>query len=108
MTPSLDIFSPLVGDRFMVETLDGPMELVLVEAKEYPRKGLPEEFRTPLSLIFAGAPSPVLGQDNYYVDHPAMGRQVWCIVPISPSVHTHMSAVPVPQPTQRRYQVLFA
>ena len=108
MTPSLDVFSPLVGSKFSVETLVGPVELLLVEAKEYPRKGLPEQFRTPLSLIFIGSLELILPQDNYYISHPALGRHVWCIAPIAPSHATHLSAVPSPQATEQRYQILFS
>lgn len=108
MMPSLDVFFPLVGSKFMVETQAGPVELLLVEAKEYPRKGLPEEFRTPLSLIFTGPLDLILSQDNYYFDHPMLGRHVWCIVPISPTAMTHLSAVPLPPVKEQRYQILFS
>ena len=108
MTFSLDLFSPLVGGIFKAETQAGPIDLQLIEAKETPRNGLPEQFRTPLSLIFTGPLDPVLMQDNYYIEHPAIGRQVWCVAPISDAKTTRMSAVPVPAGTAQRYQVLFA
>lgn len=107
MIPSLDAFSPLVGSKFIVETTAGPVELLLVEAKECPRKGLPEGFRTPLSLIFTSSPDLVLSQDTYYIDHPALGRNAWCIAPISSHATAYLSAVPLPAEKEQRYQILF-
>lgn len=107
MTPTLDLFFPLVGNTFMVETLIGPIGLQLIEARETPRNGLPEQFRTPLSLIFTGPLDPVLPQDNYYIEHAAIGRQAWCIAPLSASAGARMSAVPAPAATAQRYQILF-
>lgn len=108
MTPSLAEFSPLVGSKFTVETMAGPVELLLVEACEYSRKGLPEEFPTPLSLIFSGSLDLILSQDNYYVHHSALGRHAWFIAPIVQSVATHLSAVPLRKVTEQRYQILFS
>ncbi len=108
MTPSLEIFSPLVGNTFIVETQVGLVELVLAEANEQPRKGLPEHFRTPLSLIFSGSSTLILSQDNYYINHPAIGRQAWLIAPITTVARPYLSAIPAPRETVQRYQVVFA
>jgi hypothetical protein len=48
-----------------------------------------------------------LSQDNYFVDHPEMARQAWLIAPIMASARPYLSAVPAPQQTFQRYQVLF-
>ncbi|HYD94607.1 MAG TPA: hypothetical protein VEC01_04715 [Noviherbaspirillum sp.] len=108
MKPSLDVFSPLVGSKFMIETLAGPVALLLVEAREYPRRGLPAAFPTPLSLILTGPLDLILSQDNYYVDHPALGRHAWCIAPIAPSVPAHQVPAPPGRVTEQRYQILFS
>lgn len=110
MTPALDVFTPLVGSTFTVDTLAGAVELLLTEAREYPRKGLPEKFPTPLSLIFAGSPDRLLLQDNYCIEHPALGRHVWCIAPVSSPGARLSAAAPAfsPPEMQQRYQILFA
>jgi len=104
---SLDTFLPLVGSTFMVETQAGPVELTLTEAREYPRNGLPAQFRTQMSLMFSGSPQLILSQDNYYVTHPAIVRQAWLIAPVS-AARPYLSAVPVPLESTQRYQVVFA
>ena len=108
MTPTLEIFLPLVGASFLVETQAGPIELLLTEAREYPRNGLPPQFRTPLSLIFSGSLDLILSQDTYYVTPPGLERQTWLIAPIATTTRPYLSAVPLPQETSQRYQVLFA
>lgn len=108
MTPSLEFFLPLVGSTFTLETQAGQLELVLIEARECPRNGLPQQLRTPLSLIFSGALSLILSQDNYYVDHPAMERQVWMVAPVAAAARPTLSAIPAAQETVQRYQVLFS
>lgn len=107
MHPTLDFFTPLAGTQFMVETQAGPVALRLEGCTEAPRRGLPEQFRTPLSLIFSGPDEPRLAQDNYFIDHPAMERQAWCIVPVLPALPGTPGAIATP-PGTRRYQVLFA
>jgi len=106
MNPTAEFFTPLAGTIFTVETLAGPIPLQLAGCTEMPRRGLPDTFRAPLSLIFSGPQQPVLPQDNYYVDHPAMDRQVWCIAPTMPPVPGTARAIATPPGTQR-YQVLF-
>jgi hypothetical protein len=81
MTISLEQVHPLIGNKFQLETSNGVMHLELVEAEERPRRGIPENFRTPLLLIFAGSSRQPLAQDNYFVEHPALGRHVWTVAP---------------------------
>lgn len=106
MTATLAFYSPLVGSSFTVETQAGIVALQLTEARERPRNGLPEQFRTPLSLAFTGTRELVLAQDLYYVSHPAMERQVWTIVPVSAGP-AQMSAIPPRPDTLQHYQVIF-
>jgi hypothetical protein len=102
MDYTLEQFAPLVDTVFTAETRAGAVELVLIEARELPRRGLPEQFRTPLSLIFEGGTAPALSVDNYYVDHPALGRSAWMIVPVVRCVDSARAG-----PTQQ-YQVSFS
>lgn len=96
---SLEQFTPLIGEAFVVQTAHGPIELTLVEARAGARRGLPEQLRTPLSLIFDGPDSIVLSHDTYRVHHAAIGEQLLNIVPVMgpPGAALHL-----PQ-----YQVLF-
>jgi hypothetical protein len=84
MNLSLEQTSPLVGTNFMVHTQAGLIDLQLVEATELPRRNRPEQFRTPLSLIFTGPLDIALQQDTYLVEHPALGQHQWYLVPILP------------------------
>jgi hypothetical protein len=102
MNDTLDLFVPLIASVFTAETRAGAVELVLIEARELPRRGLPEQFRTPLSLIFEGGTAPTLSADNYYIDHPALGRSAWMVVPVMRCVESARAG-----PTQQ-YQVSFA
>ena len=97
-----DLFAPLIGSVFTAETQAGAVELVLIDARELPRRGLPEQFRTPLSLIFEGGTDLTLSMDNYYVDHPALGRAAWMVVPVLRCVDSARAG-----PTQQ-YQVSFS
>lgn len=106
IVPSAAFFAPLVGTEFTVDTLAGPMPLQLVSCTELPRGARPAALRTPLSLIFSGPPRPRLEQDNYYVDHPAMPRQVWCIAPTAPFPPASDQEGAL-QPARCRYQVMF-
>lgn len=80
---SFQALEAAVGSAFVAHTQCGTLELTLVEAVESARRGLPEQFRTPVSLVFAGPASPRLAQDNYFLDHPSLGRLQWVLVPIS-------------------------
>jgi hypothetical protein len=102
MNYTLDQFVALQGSVFVAQTKAGPVELVLVEARELPRRGLPEQFRTPLSLIFEGDAALTLGVDHYYIEHPALERAAWMVVPVTRCVSTARTG-----PTQQ-YQVSFS
>lgn len=52
--------TPLLGTEFQVNTAYGVVTLQLRHVKEYPRRSLPEQFATPLSLIFDGPPDLIL------------------------------------------------
>ena len=83
MTISFHELNAQVGTVFIVHTQSGPLELKLLEATERPRQGLPEPFRTPVSLVFTGPATPTLAQDNYFLDHAVLGRNQWLMVPVS-------------------------
>lgn len=102
MNYTLDLFVPLIESVFTAETRAGAVELVLIEARELPRRGLPAQFRTPLSLIFEGGAALTLSADNYYVDHPALGRSAWMVVPVLRCANSARTV-----PTQQ-YQVSFS
>ncbi len=76
-------FSAALGSTFTAATLSGPVELQLIEATERPRHGLPDQFRTPLSMVFEGPVTPQLAQDTYTLDHAVLGRNQWMLVPIA-------------------------
>ena len=82
MSISVEQISPLVGSSFVVQTEQGPVELKLASASERNRRGLPERFRTPLSLIFHGPPSAQLAQGMFTFDHPVLGQHQWVLAPI--------------------------
>lgn len=84
MNMTAELMSPLVDSTFMAHTAAGVMALTLTEVKEMPRRGLPEQFRTPLSMIFAGPAEPVLYDGNYTVDHEQLGRIELYLSPIAP------------------------
>jgi hypothetical protein len=102
MNPSLDQFAPLVGTNFMVHTQIGLIDVQLSEATELPRRNLPEQFRTPLSLIFVGSSDVPLQQDTYLIEHPALGRHQWFIVPVS------FGSPASTNDNKRYYEILFA
>jgi len=82
MSISVEQIGPLVGSSFVVQTEQGPVELQLASASERERRGLPERFRTPLSLIFRGPASAQLAQGMFTFDHPALGQHQWVLTPI--------------------------
>lgn len=100
MQITLEQIAPLVGKEFIVHTPHGAIALSLSVAKEIPRRGLPEQFRTPLSLIFDAAPGIILEQGNYHIDHPLFDGQPCWIVPISASIPAF--------PVVPRYQIIFS
>ena len=93
---------------FSAHTAAGIITLQLEKISELPRGGLPESLPTPLSLVFAGPAEPVLGDAQYYLDHPVLGRQLWYLSAFSEAPFLPvLSAVP-PAPGKQQYQVLFA
>jgi len=102
MNLGLEQFAPLVGTNFMIHTQAGLIDVQLNEATELPRGNRPEQFRTPLSLIFIGPPDVALLQDTYLIEHPALGRHQWCMVPVSSGSPASIDD------NKRYYQILFA
>ena len=103
MTVSIEQISSAIDSTFIAHTAAGQVALTLVEAAEQPRRGLPEQFRTPMTLILSGPPTPLLYDDHYYLDHPVLGRHQWFMSPIS-------SPPPLPGaagPAAQRYQIVF-
>jgi hypothetical protein len=85
MQPTLQELTAHLGSVFMVHTQAGTLPLTLREVSERPRRGLPEQFKTPISLVFAGPATPVLVQDTYALDHPVLGSMQWTLVPLMPA-----------------------
>jgi len=107
MSLSSEQASALVGSSFVVHTQQGPIDLMLADASERPRRALPEQFRTPLSLIFHGPGSVQLTQGLYTFDHPALGRHQWMLVPVLASVAPHSPAAGSAA-ADLQYEVIFA
>lgn len=82
MALTLEQLKPQVGSSFTVHTSGGPIALELTEAVERRRGGLPPRFATPLSLLLRGPGDVRLAQDNYRLEHPALGEHVWTLVPV--------------------------
>lgn len=83
MNITLDLLGPFAETVFMAHTAAGLVPLALSEVKELPRRGLPEQFRTPLSMVFAGPAELLLAEGNYFLDHPQLGRLELYLWPIS-------------------------
>lgn len=99
----------LIDQSVAVHTSQGVVDLLLVEALELPRRGLPAQFRTPLSLVFTANDSVALVQDNYTVEHAVFGQRQWTIVPILPPLQTtaQQSEANPEASKPRYYQVIF-
>lgn len=95
-TISTQDLQALVGSAFTVHTQSGTVELTLVEAQERPRRGLPERFATPRSLIFSGPRTVLLTQDAYHLNHPTLGRNQWLLTPISKYATLEYAATAAP------------
>lgn len=94
----------LLHSSFIVHTSVGTVELRLIEATEVARPGLPAEYRVPMLLVFSAPASPILAQDNYYFDHPNIGRQFWSVAPVQAPVNRPITVNNEPL---NFYQVLF-
>ncbi len=109
MPLTFDESTALVGERFTAHTEIGPVALTLLEAQERPRRGLPAQFRTPLSLIFAAPASIQLRQGTYPMEHPRIGMQQWMLVPVLPQQQAPIASAENPSASDLSYyQVLFA
>jgi hypothetical protein len=103
MKITLELLAPLVDSVFMADTAAGIVPLVLSEVKELPRRGLPEQFRTPLSLVLAGPAELVLSDGNYPLEHAQLGRIEWYLWPISAPLPAKASEI-----GKQCYQVAFS
>ena len=81
---SVDDFTPHIGQRFEVDQGKSPLLLELVSAT-VSRVRTPD-VRTGFSLIFRGAPQPLLPQGVQSVVHPTLGALGIFLVPIGPDV----------------------
>lgn len=98
MSTTFESVNTLVGSPFVALTEHGPVELVLVEATERARGHLPEQFRTPFTLLFHGPEVPRLSQATYTLSHPQLGSVQWMLVPSMPDTRS---------PNIARYEALF-
>ena len=84
---TLDMFSPLVGQQFImrVDPSTG-LELELAEATPLGTAGpsTASPGRQPFSLVFRGPPTPVGIQRTYQVEHVTLGTFELFLVPIGP------------------------
>lgn len=83
MSVKFEELSQAVGSSFTVHTQHGPLELVLKEAQERPRRGLPAQFKTPVSLVFSGPEHLLLTQGTYLLEHPVLKQNQWMLGPVS-------------------------
>jgi hypothetical protein len=90
-----DIAPHHIGSVFTVDTQNGALPLKLIEAVERPRRGLPTQFRAPISLVFSGTSEWQLAQDCYFVDHPVLGRVQWMLVPIAKHAAPNPDGLPL-------------
>ncbi|MDE2430633.1 MAG: hypothetical protein KGM99_18090 [Burkholderiales bacterium] len=84
MTSIPEQLQPHLGSIFRVETTIGDIHLKLEEIDVRPRRGLPDNFPTPILLIFSGSGKTLLNQDNYIVNHSHLGQKIWLIAPVMP------------------------
>lgn len=85
-SPTLDTFTPVVGDSFTVGSEGGAtVELVLVEAT--PQDIGPGAPRPAFSLLFHGPPDPLLPQATYRFEHASLGEMGIFIVPLGRDEH---------------------
>ncbi len=81
-------FADSVGAEFRLFRNEiSPVRLVLVEARELPRRaGRPDAPRTPFSLLFRGPGEPVLPQAIYPLESGTLGRLEIFLVPVGRDV----------------------
>ncbi|SDA41615.1 MULTISPECIES: hypothetical protein [unclassified Janthinobacterium] len=100
---TLEQLLPCLQTEFLAHCSGGLLALRLDEALELPRRGLPETFRTPLSLIFSGPAQLLLEEGQYVLEHPLLGRQQWYLWPIAPAFPARAQ-----DEGRQRYQVSFS
>lgn len=79
---TIESLLPLVGSCFMSQTSHGSMPLYLYSVEALDRRGLPERFAAPLSLIFSGSTQQMMSQDNYLLEHAELGSLQLFLVPV--------------------------
>lgn len=100
---TLDQLLPCLHSDFIAHTSGGPVTLVLDEALELPRRGLPPSFRTPLSLILGGPVLPLLEEGYFVLEHARLGRLEWYLWPIAAAFPARAEDA-----GRQRYQVSFS
>lgn len=100
---TLEQLLPCLQTEFLAHCSGGLLALRLDEALELPRRGLPETFRTPLSLILSGPAQLLLEEGQYVLEHPLLGRQQWYLWPIAPAFPARAQ-----DEGWQRYQVSFS
>ncbi len=87
---TLESLLPLVGSSFTSHTSHGPRALQLYSVETLDRRGLPQNFAAPLSLIFSGSREVLMAQDNYLLDHAKLGTVQLFMVPVmAPATVSH-------------------
>jgi hypothetical protein len=80
---TLDLFTPLVGEPFVIRAADGQIDAELVEAAAAPDPAMPDAPRTPFKITFRGPAAPMLQQGIHEVSHHALGPAEIFLVPIA-------------------------
>lgn len=84
--PTLDTFTPAVGETFTVGGDEGAkIELLLVEATS--KDAGPHAPRPPFSLLFQGPADPFMPQATYRFEHGSLGVMEIFIVPLGHDEH---------------------
>lgn len=84
--PTLEDFTPRVGERFTArDAQGGALALELVAAVPTAAGADERRPRAPFSLLFHGPAEPVWPQAIYRFEHPDMGALEIFIVPIGPA-----------------------
>lgn len=100
---TLEQLLPCLRSEFIAHTSAGTLVLTLDEALELPRRGLPEQFRTPLSLVLSGPEQVLLEAGTFLLEHPQLGRVEWYLWPIAPAFPARDKDA-----GRQRYQVNFS
>ena len=87
MLPELEAFTLVLGERFLMQTPGtgtAPHAASLIEAHALGRDQLG---RQAFSLVFEGPAAPVLPQQIYRLEHPAMDAMEMFLVPVGLSTN---------------------